>query len=121
MATGYLFLMVLSYCMNGVKIVIFMFGLVVGMMKDVVDEIDELVGVVNLTLFWLFLYEVVREVLVGVDYVIVLERAFAPGAGGIVFIDVLMALAGLFMKVSMVVAGFGGCFVIKASIQSMFA
>ena len=60
-----------------------------------------------------------REVLADADHVIVLERAFAPGAGGIVSADVRMALAGTSKRISTVVAGLGGRAVTKASLSAM--
>jgi pyruvate ferredoxin oxidoreductase alpha subunit len=51
--------------------------------------------------------------------VIVLERAFAPGAGGIVAADIGQALAGLDIRVSTVVAGLGGRAVTISSVKKM--
>ena len=66
------------------------------------------VGVLALTLYRPFPAEALRAALAGADRVIVLERAFAPGAGGIVSADVRAALAGTPPRVSTVVAGLGG-------------
>ena len=70
----------------------------------------------TLTLYRPFPAALVRAALAGAEHVIVLERAFAPGAGGVVSADVRVALAGLPMRVSTVVAGLGGRAVTKVSV-----
>ena len=50
---------------------------------------------------------------------IVLERAFAVGVGGIVSADVHMALAGLPHRYHTVIAGLGGRPVMRASLRGM--
>jgi pyruvate ferredoxin oxidoreductase alpha subunit len=96
-------------------------GSVTGTLKDAVDELDASIGVLTLTLYRPFPAVAVREALSGAEQVIVLERAFAPGAGGVVSADVRVALAGLPTRVSTVVAGLGGRAVTKVSLQTMLA
>jgi len=82
-----------------------------GTMKEVAAERSERgdpVGVLSLTLFRPFPYETVRAALGGADRVIVLERAFAPGAGGIVTEDVRKALAGERVELHAAIVGLGG-------------
>ena len=109
------------YHVEGAKTVVVALGSVAGTIKDAVDELDASVGVVTLTLYRPFPAAAVREALSGADHVIVLERAFAPGAGGVVSADVRVALAGLPTTVSTVVAGLGGRAVTKVSVQAMLA
>src|SRR6185437_4308715 len=61
----------------------------------------------------------VRSVLAGADHVIVLERAFAPGAGGVLSADVRAALAGTATRITTVVAGLGGRAITKAGLQQV--
>jgi pyruvate ferredoxin oxidoreductase alpha subunit len=86
-------------------------GSVTGTLRPVVDQAraaGQQVGLLELTLFRPFPHEALREALSGAQRVIVLERAFAPGAGGIVAADVRTALAGLPTLIDTVVAGLGG-------------
>jgi pyruvate ferredoxin oxidoreductase alpha subunit len=110
-----------TYRVDGARTVVLALGSVSGTIKDAVDEIDEPVGVVTLTLYRPFPVDELRTVLTAAEHVIVLERAFAPGAGGVVSADVRTALAGRQTRVSTVVAGLGGRAVTKASIQAMLA
>ena len=110
-----------SYRVDGARTVVIALGSVVGTIKDAVDELDEAIGVLTITLYRPFPAAAVRAALAGADHVIVLERAFAPGAGGVVSADVRCALAGLATKVSTVVAGLGGRAVTKVSVQAMLA
>ncbi len=134
--------MVEKYRTEGADTIIVALGSVSGTVKDVLDELaerDERVGLVTLTMFRPFPYREVREALVGARRVIVLERAFAPGAGGIVTGDVHTALAGTVRNVdaagrsdegapgsptvelNAVVAGLGGRAITKASLHQMLA
>jgi pyruvate ferredoxin oxidoreductase alpha subunit len=119
--TGQSLSSVSTYRTDGARTVVLALGSVTGTIKDAVDEIDDPVGVVTLTLYRPFPVDELRTVLADVEHVIVLERAFAPGAGGVVSADVRAALAGRPTKVSTVVAGLGGRAVTKASVQAMLA
>jgi pyruvate ferredoxin oxidoreductase alpha subunit len=109
------------YRTEGARTVVLALGSVAGTIKDAVDGMDEPVGVVTLTLYRPFPADEVREALREADHVIVLERAFAPGSGGVVSADVRTALAGLPTRITTVVAGLGGRAVTMASIQAMLA
>lgn len=110
-----------AYAVEGARTVVVALGSVCGTIKDAVDELDASIGVLTLTLYRPFPAAAVRAALSGADHVIVLERAFAPGAGGVVSADVRAALAGLPARVSTVVAGLGGRAVTKASVQTLLA
>jgi len=99
--------------------VIVTLGSVTGTVQDVADEVGGDVGVLAITMFRPFPYTQVRAALEGVRRVIVLERAFAPGAAGIVTADVRTAVAGWPCEIHTVVAGLGGRAVSKASLHEM--
>jgi pyruvate ferredoxin oxidoreductase alpha subunit len=99
-------------------------GSVLGTIEDVVDELrDEgvAIGALALKCFRPFPLDEVREALAGAQRVVVLEKAFAVGAGGIVGQNVRLALSGLTLPVYDVVAGLGGRAITKASLHRMFA
>jgi pyruvate ferredoxin oxidoreductase alpha subunit len=120
-ASGQALSVLTTYHVESARTVVVALGSVSGTIKDAVDEMNASVGVLTLTLYRPFPAAAVREALSEADHVIVLERAFAPGAGGVVSADVRVALAGLPMKVSTVVAGLGGRAVTKVSVQTMLA
>lgn len=78
-------------------------------------------GVVGLKCFRPYPLAEVRAALAHADRVVVLEKAFAVGAGGIVGQNVRLALAGLPTRVYDVVAGLGGRPITKASLHAMLA
>ena len=99
-------------------------GSVMGTIEDVVDELrDEgvAIGAVALKCFRPYPIEAVREALAGAERVIVLEKAFAVGAGGIVGQNVRLALSGLPPRVHDVIAGLGGRPITKASLRRLLA
>ena len=106
---------------SGTRTVLVTTGSVTGTACDLADDLDGAVGVVSLALFRPFPLTAVRDALAGAEHVIVVERAFAPGAAGgagIVSADVRAALAGCAVRVSTVVAGLGGRPVRKASLRA---
>ena len=112
--------MVDAYRVDGADTVVVTLGSVSGTVKDVSDEFGN-VGVVTLTMFRPFPYAEVRKALGAAKRVIVLERALAPGAGGIVSADVRAALSGTLAEVSTVVAGLGGRAVTRAALRRLVA
>jgi pyruvate ferredoxin oxidoreductase alpha subunit len=77
------------------------------------------VGVLGLSTFRPFPTEAVRAALAGVPRVVVLERAFAAGTGGIVSADLDAALVGLPQQRYTVVAGLGGRAITRATLRGM--
>lgn len=97
-------------------------GSVLGTIKDVVDqrrEAGESIGVLGITSFRPFPMDAVREALEGAKRVIVLEKAFSVGIGGIVTSNIRDALAGLPLEVRTVVAGLGGRPITTASLHGL--
>jgi len=99
-------------------------GSVCGTVCDVVDEMRERgvrIGALAVTSFRPFPLAAVRAVLGGARRVVVLERAFSVGVGGIVSANVRTALSGVRLDGHTVVAGLGGRAITKASLHRLFA
>jgi pyruvate ferredoxin oxidoreductase alpha subunit len=97
-------------------------GSVLGTLKDTVDEmrLDGLqVGVLGIHSFRPFPLAAVRAALQGAQRVVVLEKSFSVGLGGVVSTDVRLALSGLQLHGYTVVAGLGGRAITKASLHRM--
>lgn len=98
-------------------------GSIQGTLKDVIDhrrEQGEKIGVLGLISFRPFPQKQVREALAHAKTVIVLEKAFSVGIGGIVSSHVRSALRGLDNTVYELIAGLGGRNIVKNSLQSYF-
>ncbi|MBJ7454762.1 MAG: pyruvate ferredoxin oxidoreductase [Thermoleophilia bacterium] len=111
-----------TYRCEDARTVVLAMGSVLGTLKDTVDALrDEgvAIGVVGLTSFRPFPMAAVREAVGGAERLIVLERAFSVGVGGIVSADVHMAVAGLGQLHHTVIAGLGGRPVTRASLRRM--
>ena len=78
------------------------------------------IGALGITSFRPFPIEAVCEALEGARRVVVVEKAFSVGLGGVLSTDVAMALTGLAVPVAAVVAGLGGRAITKASLQRVF-
>jgi pyruvate ferredoxin oxidoreductase alpha subunit len=113
-----------SYRMEDADTVIVALGSVLGTIKDVIDELREQgtkIGVVGVKTFRPFPRDDVREMLGGVERVVVLEKAWAIGVGGIVGQNIRLSLEGLPVKVYDVIAGLGGRPIMKKSLRPLFA
>jgi pyruvate ferredoxin oxidoreductase alpha subunit len=96
-------------------------GSVLGTIKDTIDELREermRIGALGITSFRPFPIEAVKAVLRHCERVVVVERAFAVGVGGIVSTDVRMAQPGT--PGYTVIAGLGGRAITKASLRGLF-
>ncbi len=105
------------------EVVVVAMGSVLGTLKDVVDEQREAghrIGVLGITSFRPFARDAVRRALAGASRVVVVEKAFSVGFGGVLSTDVALALSGLPVSVSTVVAGLGGRPITKASLRTVF-
>ena len=115
--------LVRGYRLDDAETVVVALGSVVGTIEDVVDELrdaGERIGVLAITTFRPWPRAEVRRALAGASRVVVLEKAFAIGAGGIVGQNVRLALDGLGIDVHDVVAGLGGRPVTKPSLRGVF-
>jgi len=111
------------YRCDGANTVVVALGSVLGTIKDTVDAMwdDGLaVGVVGITSFRPFPAAAVREALATARRVVVVEKAFSIGFGGVLSTDVAMALTGSGTPVTTVVAGLGGRPITGASLRECF-
>jgi pyruvate ferredoxin oxidoreductase alpha subunit len=95
-------------------------GSVLGTIEDVVDELrdeGERVGALAIRTFRPYPLEAVRAALAHAKRVIVVEKAFAVGVGGIVGQNVRLALSGTDVEVRDVIAGLGGRPITAASLR----
>jgi pyruvate ferredoxin oxidoreductase alpha subunit len=113
--------LVAPYRLQGARTVVVALGSTFGTLADAVDELradGHPVGALGLVAYRPFPTEAVRAALAGADRVVVLERAFSLGAGGIVTAD-LRPAAPAGVPVSTVVAGLGGRPVTGAALRRM--
>ncbi|HET9140774.1 transketolase C-terminal domain-containing protein [Actinophytocola sp.] len=114
--------LVRPYRTDDAETIVVALGSVLGTLKDTVDELraeGERIGVLGITSFRPFPLDDVRDHLRDAKRVVVLERAFAVGIGGIVSANVRMALSGLPMHGYTVIAGLGGRVITRASLRRM--
>jgi pyruvate ferredoxin oxidoreductase alpha subunit len=93
---------------------------VIGTLKDTIDEMraDGIrIGVLGIQSFRPFPLAAVREALQGASNVVVLEKSFSVGLGGVLSTDVRVALSGLHVHGYTVVAGLGGRAITRASLH----
>jgi pyruvate ferredoxin oxidoreductase alpha subunit len=109
-----------GYRTEDAETVVVALGSVIGTLKDVVDEMREdgvRIGVLGIRSFRPFPLAAVRAALQGAKRVVVLEKSFSVGLGGVVSTDVRLALSGIQLHGYTVVAGLGGRAITKASLH----
>ena len=109
-----------TYRTEDADTVVLALGSVLGTIEDVVDELreqGERIGVVGLKCFRPYPLDEVRAALGHARRVVVIEKAFAVGVGGIVGQNVRLALSGLPAAVYGVIAGLGGRPITKSSLH----
>ena len=114
--------LVRTYRTEDAETVVVALGSVLGTLKDTVDELREAglkVGVLGIHSYRPFPLAAVRAALQGARRVVVLEKSFSVGLGGVVSTDVRLALSGLQLHGCTVVAGLGGRAITKASLARM--
>jgi pyruvate ferredoxin oxidoreductase alpha subunit len=105
---------------GGAELVLIALGSVLGTAQDVIDGLRAdgvAVGALGITTFRPFPADAVRAAVRPGQRVVVLERAFPAGAGGVVSADVRAALSGLDCPLTTVVAGLGGRPVTRESLR----
>lgn len=112
--------LVRPYRTGGADTVVIALGSVLGTLKDTVDELRAEgvpVGVAGITTFRPFPYDALRAAVGDARRVIVLEKAFSVGTGGIVTADVRAAISD--RPLHTVVAGLGGRPITEASLRGL--
>ena len=90
--------LVRTYRADDAETIVVALGSVLGTIEDVVDELRERgtsIGALGVKCFRPYPLEEVREALSHAKRIVVIEKAFAVGAGGIVGQNVRLALSGL--------------------------
>ncbi|MBL8290144.1 MAG: pyruvate ferredoxin oxidoreductase [Rubrivivax sp.] len=117
--------LVRGYHLEDADTVVVALGSVLGTLRETVDELRSSagggmkVGVLGITSFRPFPLAAVRAALQGARRVVVLEKSFSVGLGGVVSTDVRLALSGLPLHGCTVVAGLGGRAITRASLARM--
>jgi len=115
--------LVRGYRCEDAETIVVALGSVLGTLKDTVDGLREQqglkIGVLGIHSFRPFPLAAVRAALQGARRVVVLEKSFSVGLGGVVSTDVRLALSGLQLHGYTVVAGLGGRAITQASLQRM--
>jgi pyruvate ferredoxin oxidoreductase alpha subunit len=112
-----------GYRCEDAETVVVLLGSMLGTLEDVVDELrerGERVGALAIRCLRPWPAGEVRAALAHTRRVIVLEKAFAVGIGGIVGQNVRLALDRLGIRVHDVMAGLGGRAITAASLRAMF-
>lgn len=115
--------LVKEYKMDDAETVIISLGSVLGTIKDVVDAMREdghKLGVLSLGSFRPFPLALIRDLTKNAKRVVVVEKSFAVGFGGIVANNVMMSMMGSNIPVKTVVAGLGGRPITRPSLKGLF-
>ena len=115
--------LVRTYRCEDADTIVVALGSVLGTIEDVIDELrdeGERIGALAIKCFRPWPSDEVRAALASASRVIVVEKAFAVGIGGIVGQNVRLALEGTSTRVHDVVAGLGGRPITKASLRDLF-
>jgi pyruvate ferredoxin oxidoreductase alpha subunit len=114
-----------TYRADDAELLVVAMGSVNGTIKDTIDEMraDGLrVGLVTLVSFRPFPTQALREVLIGAEHVVVVEKSFAIGMGGQLAnnIDLALRNATDAPQVHSAIAGLGGRPITRASLSQLF-
>ena len=114
--------LVRPYRTDDAETVVVAMGSVLGTLKDAVDarrDLGELVGVLGVTSFRPFPSEAVRDALAHARQVIVIEKAFNIGDGGVLSTDIAIAIHNEQTLLRTVVAGLGGRAITRRSLEKV--
>ena len=115
--------LVRGYRTDDAETIVVALGSVLGTIEDTIDELrDEgvKIGAVAIRTFRPWPMDEVRAALGHARRVVVVEKALATGIGGIVSLDVRVALEGLPVAVRTAIAGLGGRAITKSSLRKLF-
>jgi pyruvate ferredoxin oxidoreductase alpha subunit len=113
-----------TYRIEDAETIVVALGSVLGTIKDAVDirrEAGERIGVVGITSFRPFPFQALRDVLCAARQVVILEKAFSIGFGGVLATDLALALQGTDCELRSVVAGLGGRSITRLALEELFA
>jgi pyruvate ferredoxin oxidoreductase alpha subunit len=111
--------LVSTYRVEDAEVVVVAMGSILGTIKDATDVMRDRgtkVGVVGITSFRPFPLEALHEAIGDARRVVVVERAFSIGFGGVLSTDVALAIADAKARISTVVAGLGGRAVLETAL-----
>ncbi len=111
-----------TYQTEDADTIVIALGSVLGTIKDTVDDLRAegvKVGVLGITSYRPFPISAIREATAKATRLVVIEKCFAVGIGGIVTRDVRSAVQSRPQSVYAVVAGLGGRAITKASVHKL--
>jgi len=111
-----------TYKVDDADTIVIALGSVLGTIKDTVDEMrvaGHKIGVLGITSYRPFPISAIREATAQAKRIVVIEKCFAVGIGGIVTRDVRSAVQSRPQPVYAVVAGLGGRAVTKNSVHQL--
>ncbi len=114
--------LVRGYRLDDAETIVVALGSVVGTLEETVDAMraaGERIGVLSIRSYRPFPLAAVRAALKEAKRVVVLEKSFSVGMGGVVAADVRMALSGIQLRGYTVIAGLGGRPITQASLTRM--
>ena len=112
-----------EYRMEDADTVVVALGSVLGTIKDTVDELrgkGHRIGVLGITCFRPWPTAAIRQALARAKRVVVVEKAFGVGLGGIVSANVRTSYGGSLDDVYTVIAGLGGRPITRDSLTRVF-
>jgi len=117
--------LVQSYRLEGAETVLLGVGSMMGVVRDTIDKLrdkGQAVGALRLRCFRPFPEQILVQQLNAVKHIIVLEKAFSVGAGGIIATELRAALqkAGIMTPVRGVIGGLGGRDITPEVIETIF-
>lgn len=115
--------LVRGYRLDDAETVVIAMGSLLGTIKDTIDQMREAgvkIGVLGVISFRPFPLEAVRAALKGAKRVVIVEKTFAVGIGGILATDVRTAMDGISILDYTVVAGLGGRPITRKSLHELF-
>jgi pyruvate ferredoxin oxidoreductase alpha subunit len=111
-----------TYQTEDADTIVIALGSVLGTIKDTVDDLraqGHKVGVLGITSYRPFPISAIRDATVRAERIVVIEKCFAVGIGGIVSRDVRSAVRNRPQPVYTVVAGLGGRAITKDSVSKL--
>ncbi len=111
-----------TYKTEDAETIVIALGSVLGTIKDTVDDLREecvKIGVLGITSYRPFPISAIRDATANAKRIVVIEKCFAVGIGGIVSRDVRSAVRNRPQPVLTVVAGLGGRAITKESVHKL--